>query len=288
MAAGCASGPHSWSQSSVCERELSESARLEGATWLQVLLQGFDPSSGRATSPAVDCSGTQIRWESPALSCVDPTTAKTMLPDRPLTADDVVAEAIGENTWLVWVVTNRYASGDGLGPVAIAEVYGTRISVRAIGPLRASLVRPKLRLASIGKQEFVVAEGERCASEDPSTCARAARVVPLVGKDRFHPVPVTDASGACISPAWLDLHREEKEKLESGWVRHFRLDSSLVFGAKAITVGEQVVINDLDPKDGAPPRQFRRAENDRKLTFDGERFVTDQPPLWNRMLSARE
>ena len=273
----------------MCERELaSESSSIDGLTWLQVLLQGYDPSTGRATSPAVDCSGAQVKWEQPAFSCTDPATATTLLPDRPLGADDVVAESIAPNTYLVWAITNRFASGDGLGPVAIAEVDGARVSIRAIGPLRASVVRPKLRLATSGGREFVVAEGERCASADPSSCTRSARVLPLVGKDLFRPAPITDASGACLSAAWVDLHREETEKLASGWVRRYRLDSTLAFGAKAVTVGEQVAINDLDPKDGAPPRLFRRAENERKLSFDGERFVADQPSLWQRMLSARE
>ena len=283
---GCASSPHPWSHASVCERELH--GNVERETWLQLLLQGFDPGTGRATSPAVDCSGTQVRWDAPAFECADPSTASAMLPERPLTAEDVVVEALGDETFLVWVITNRFASGDGLGPVAVAKVHGSRVTIRAIGPLRANLTRPRLRLEKVGASEFLVAEGEQCAGRDVASCTRAARVLPLAGTERFRPSPVTDAAGTCMSGAWVYLSREETEKLPSGWLRRYRLDATLAFGADSVTVGEQVAIHDLDPKDGAPPRLFRRAENDRKLVYDGIRLVADQPALWTKMMSARE
>lgn len=286
-AAACAGGQHPWSSRSLCELPL-EGAAPDGDAWLALLLRGFDPETRRATSPAVDCTGAQVRWEAPALLCADATTAKVQLPDRPLSEEDVVVTPLDERHRLVWVVTNRYATGDGLGPAAIVEVKPRKLVVRAIGALRANLVRAKLRLEPLGATEALVAEGESCASADPASCHRAARVMPLFG-DRFQPAAVTAPGGGCVGPAWFDLGREESERLASGWRRRTRLDGSLAFGPQGIAVQEQVVIHDVDPRNpSAPPRLFRRADAERLVRFEAQRLVCEEPPLWARVTAARD
>jgi hypothetical protein len=284
-ASGCAKGAHPWSRATLCEAP--STGTTEPSTWLALLLRGWDPQSRLATSPAVDCTGAQVRWDAPALLCADGATARAVLPDRPLGADDVVVEPLGEGFRLVWVITNRYASGDGLGPVAVVEVRPSKLVVRAVGHLRANVVRPRLRLEKLGAGEVLVAEGEVCASADPSSCARSARVMPLEG-ERWAPATVVGDGGTCVSPAFFHLGREEVEPLPSGWRRRYRLAASLAFDEKGAVLHEQVVVNDFDPKHpNTPERLFRRAEADAELRYDGGAFVSAGPSLWARMLAAR-
>ena len=63
------------------------------------------PAAGRATTPAVDCTGRQVRWEAPALGCDDAATARALLPDRPLGDADVVSAPISSDERLGWLVS---------------------------------------------------------------------------------------------------------------------------------------------------------------------------------------
>jgi hypothetical protein len=255
--------------------------------WLSLLLSGWDPVSRRATYPAVDCAGAQVRWAGPALRCSDGSTALAAVPDRPLGADDVVVARLGDAYRIVWIVTNRFASGDGLGPVAVVEVKPRRLIVRAIGSLRASVVRPKLRLERLGDREVLVAEGEVCGGADPSSCTRSARVMPLDG-ERYVAAAVTSASGGCVSPALFDLGREETASLPSGWKRRYRLDATLAFLPEGLRVREEVVVSDFDPRHpNAPVRPYRRADADTEVRYENGRFVAGAPSLWSKMMDAR-
>jgi hypothetical protein len=285
---GCAAGEHPWSSTALCavERGGGEEEPKETA-WLSLLLAGWDPATRRATHPAVDCTGAQVRWEGPALRCTDGSTALADVPDRPLGPDDVVVSKLGDDYRIVWIVTNRYASGDGLGPVAVVEVRPRRLIVRAIGHLRANLVRPRLRLERLGDREVLVAEGEVCSSADPSSCARSARVMPLE-RERYVAAPVTSEDGACVSPALFDLGREESASLPSGWRRRYRLDATLSFLPTTLRVKEAVVVSDYDPRHpNTPERPYRRAEAETDVRHERGRFVTASTSLWAKMLEAR-
>jgi hypothetical protein len=287
LALSCARPPHPWSDETLCQLEReSGSAEVDADAWYSLILRGYDAQTRRVTSPAVDCTGAQVRWEAPALACSDNATAKVLLPDKPLTPDDVVVSKLSEDVRIVWVVTNRYATGGGLGPVAVVEVKPYRLTVRAIGALRANTLRPKLRLEKLGAIELLVAEGEACASADPASCHRAARLMPYRG-GRFAPDWLVGESGACLSPAWIDLAREESIRLENGWRRRFALSASLVFEPAILTIQEQVVVHDIDPRQPQnPPRLFRRAQADRAIRAVDGRLVASGTPLWAKMLNA--
>lgn len=288
-ATGCATPrEHPWSDTTLCavERAAGEGEPGEPA-WLSLLLSGWDPATRRATHPAVDCTGAQVRWDGPTLRCADSATTLAALPDRPLTADDVFVARIGEAFRIVWVVTNRFASGDGLGPVAVVELKPRRLVVRAIGHLRASVVRPKLRLERLLDREVLVAEGESCGSADPSSCTRTARLMPLEG-DRYVAAPVESPDGACLAPALFDLGREDTVPLPSGWKRRYRLDATLAFVPEGVRVREAVVVTDFDPRHpNVPVRPYRRADADTDVRLERGRFVATTPSLWARMLDAR-
>jgi hypothetical protein len=279
---------HPWSDTALCAVDRpAESPEPREDAWLGLVLSGWDPATRRATTPAVDCTGAQVRWDGPALRCNDGSTALAALPDRPLVAGDVVVASFGDRYRLVWIVTTRFASGDGLGPVAVVEVMPRRLVVRAMGHLRASLVRPRLRLERLGEREVLVAEGEVCAGADPAGCTRSARLLPLDG-DWYVAAPVTSPEGACVSPALFDLGREEITALPSGWRRRFRLDATLAFLPEGLRVKEAVAVTDFDPRHpNAPVRPYRRADADTEVRYERRRFVTGGASLWARMLELR-
>jgi len=285
----CASGPHPWSGRSLCEAPIDRNAQtIDADTWFALLLRGWDPRTREVTTPAVDCTGTQVRWEAPAISCTDGSLAKTLLPSHPLGEADVVVTPYAEGIQLVWVLTGRYASGDAVGPVAIVERKRSDLVVRAAGALRGYPDRVKLRLEKTANTEMLVAEGERCSSPDPSSCQRAARLVPLRG-DRFQPEPFVSDAGSCVAPAWVDLARQETERLDSGLRRRYQLAASLAFEPSLVRISEEVLVHDLDPhKPATPPRLFRRAQADRTVSIRDGKLVATEPSLWTKVMGARE
>ena len=283
LLAACGGVQHAWSGATLCEIERPSPAEPAPDAWLALLLRGYDASTRRTTTPAVDCVGAQVRWDAPAHQCQDASTTRALLPQRPIAPEDVLVVPLGEKLRLVWVITSRYASGDALGPAAVVELRASRLQVKAVGPLRANPLRARLRLERLGDDELVVAEGERCASADPASCDRSARVLIIAG-DRLEPVAVTGEAGGCAGAAWFPLGREEQEKLQSGWTRRFRLDGSLRFAPDGLHVAQQVVVHDLDPRQpSAPPRLFRRADAEEVLPFKGRGFVSSGASLWDRM-----
>lgn len=286
VVAGCAARPHTWSGASLCELQRPGAGEVSSDTWLALLLRGYDPGTRRATSPAVECTGAQVRWDAPALLCSDGATTRAPLPDQPITEKDVVVTPLGDSLSLVWIVTNRFASGDALGPAAVVELKGDRLVARVVGSLRANPHRARLRLERVGPAEVLVAEGEQCASADPASCDRSARVV-LIEADRLRPTTVTNQAGGCLGAGWFHLGREETERLATGMTRRYRLDATLAFTPGGLTRSEQVVIHDLDPRaPAAPPRLFRRAAADDLLPLQGDRFVSTSTSLWSRMRAS--
>jgi len=236
-----------------------------------------------ATSPAIDCEGRQVTWAGPGLACADNNLAQTVLPPRPLGEEDLVVSQLGPDRQLVWVITNRYASGDAYGPVALVERTRRALLVRAQGVLRAFPGKARMRLERVGKEQLLLAEGERCGVAG-APCDRTVRILVLRG-ERFQQAAFADDKGACVLPGLVFLLREESDRLESGWRRRYELSSTLTFGAEGIAVQEQVVIRDIDPRNPtAPGRLFRRAEGDyaARLLPDG-RFLTTGTPLWAAM-----
>ncbi|MFL5246228.1 MAG: hypothetical protein ACJ79V_00270, partial [Myxococcales bacterium] len=133
--------------------------------------------------------------------------------------------------------------------------------------------------------EILVAEGERCARSDASTCHRGARLVPLRGA-RFEPEALVSDAGACVSPAWVDLSREESERLDFGR-RRFQLAASLAFEPSLIRIDEEVLVHDFDAsKPATPPRLLRRAHADRTITVSDGKMVASGQSLWMKAVNA--
>lgn len=282
----CAGAQHPWSGKDYCELAGPEAVAPGPEKWIELLLRGYDPETRKVTSPALDCTTAQIRWEAPAFACFDNALATTLLPPRPMGEADVFVSPLGDGFGIAWVITNRYASGDALGPVAVVQQKDDRLVVHALGALRAYPTNVALRIEKLGAQPVLVAEGQLCASADPASCVRSARLMPLRG-DKFSAEPLFSEVGACASPAWFDLDRRESVTLDSGWTRRHQLAASLVFGPEGLRVEEQLVVHDLDPKDKqARPRVFRKADGERTVKPVQAKLVTSGRSVWSTVVSG--
>ena len=274
--------PAGWPDSALCVANRPvEGTSPTPAEWAALLLSGLDPATRRATSPALDCAGTQVRWEGPALGCEDGTLARTALPERPIADGDVLVSPLGPGRAIVWVVTGRFASGEALGPVALVEHGQHLVRVLASGPLRAYPTRARLRLEQLGGRPVLVAEGESCPTADPAGCARAARLLAL-RDHRFVAPAVLGEDGRCLAPSWLDLVRREVRPGAAG-PEEAGLLATLAFDGAGLTVDEQVVVREAPGRDRAEARVLRRAQLQRTLRWRGEDLTTSGSPLWERM-----
>jgi hypothetical protein len=276
---GCAGSQSPPARPAICEAQRSGDGDLDASAWIALVLRGYDPTTHRATTPALDCTGAQVRWDSPALACEDGALARTALPERPLMKEDVIVSPAGPGAQLVWIVTSRFSSGDGLGPVAWVQSDRDRVAVVAVGALRANPTRARLRLETLGEKTVLVAEGDACAGRDPSTCVHSARVVPLEG-DRFVAAPLQGEEGQCLSPAWFDLTRREQRRRSGRWERS-ELSASLLFDGRGLTVDEQFVVHDLgSAPDSGVDRVLHRAQGTRTVRWEKDHLVATGRSPW--------
>jgi hypothetical protein len=281
-ASSCASAPPT---TGICRLPratpgLSKTPRPE--EWFRFLVdRGLDGGTA-------DCSGASVRWRAPA-SCQETDEPAALLPPRPFREGDLIEAHLTPTTRLVWAVTDHYASGEGLGPVALVEEGNDGFDVLAVGSLRARPGRAHLSLESLGASTYLVAEGESCAvATDPATCTRNA-VLLRKGGDRFEPATLVDHRGACVSPARFFLTRRDESSLGTGGQRRFELSATLEFQRDQLVSQEQVLVSDADPRQAdVPPTVVRRVDEARVIRALGGRLVVDDVSLWTRVRSAAQ
>lgn len=234
-----------------------------------------------------DCTGAEIWWEPPDRDCL----IKSPLLEEPkptqLREGDIYERVVSDQVRLVWIVSHRFANGDGFGPIAVVRIHRKGLEVEAIGALRLRTERVNLELWHIGKQAVVIGTGESCPDAgDRSSCRRAANVMVHFNKVLFSPM-LTYQNGRCIDEPWIELTRQEDQALDSGWNRHFELRSSLSHDNRYLVISEQVVIGDSDPDSAATPtREVRRIDTERFIHIRGPKLITRQHPLWPRVLPS--
>lgn len=260
---------------------------LRGDQWARLLMRNFTP--GIAPGNVSDCTGRAVAWREPRVRCREPADATNVIPQRPITEDDVKVTRLNSNPGLrlVWVITDRFDNGEAVGPVALAEFLQERVIVRAIGTLRTYPKRVRLRLETIGNRRVLIGEGEICENDsDLTTCRRQARLMLLRG-DRFVAEPLRTQTGRCLGPARFEFAKTWTRQLpETGWERTFELQTALQYRSVGIQVHEQVVVSDRDPRRPAvPPRIFRRAGQDRAIYIEGDTLIASDPSLWHRVTS---
>jgi hypothetical protein len=281
-ALACAGGRPAASRA-FCVLDRSASAgEPDARTWIALLLRGYDPATHRVTSPPLDCTGAQVRWEGPALRCTDGAAATTVLPERPLVPADVVTSRVSADETLVWIAATNYAAGDASGPVALVTARGRQLRVEALGVLRAYREGARLRLEDLGPTKVLVADGDYCPGADPQGCIRSSRLVPLRA-GRFTPMHLVGKDGQCVSPAWFDLSRRERRRSRGGWER-LELSAEMAFSDGLLSVEEQVVVQDVPRGDDrVPARVLHRAQSTREVRWDRGRLVAGGAPLWWRI-----
>ena len=285
---GCATTvPRSWAQNDMCPaRRVAAVEKPPADSWLSLLLEGYDPATRRATNPAVDCTGARVVWSAAAYACTDGDAARKELPLGPIAAEDVLTFPAGPGLWLTWIITGRYASGDAVGVVALAETSRgepeKRLVVRAMGALRAYPKKVKLRLQPMGMQDLLVAEGERCA-DGGAPCTWAVRLEPLQGK-RFVPEPVRGVKGECLEAALVNLKQQATARVGES-LRKTEGETSLAFEPGGVRVEESVVVQEVGRKSDVPPRLLHRAHDTRVITVEEGQLKAPSPSLWTRMAS---
>lgn len=271
---GCASRP------AICtmpKQWATDDATIRPEVWYRLLVdRGLDGAP-------CDCTGKPIAWPAPSVACREASSSSAPLPPVPFSSSDVITSASGDDAVLVWVVTERYRNGDGLGPVALVRKGRHGPEVLVSGSLRAAPGRARLSVVTIGAERFLAAAGESCASGDPRTCRRTTVLLAERG-DRFVPASFVDESGACMGPAELLEARSEVVPLSSSTKRRFDLTATLAFEGDRIVVQESVTVSDFDPTKALPPRLERRADAERVVRVNGGHLVVHDPSLWSRVV----
>jgi hypothetical protein len=276
----------------LCFSELPSTMRVVSpAVWkpealFQLLINGYDPATGRVPLPPTDCMGTPILWQDPAPGeCSVTEPEGSPLPIQPLTVDEMIVTEMRLDLKLVWAIVRRFSNGEAMGPVALVEATPRGLAVRALGTLKALPKSARLRLERIGGIEVLLVDGERCwGKDDPKLCQRMVRLMPLRG-NRFVAEPLVGLDGKCMQPANIALSRTGTQTLSSKWVRKYEFTSALTVAPDGIHIAEQIAAKDSDPKQpSAPARLFRKAQDDRLIQVNQSRMAVDRPSVWTQLL----
>ena len=278
LLAGCATAPPAPEGICRAARPRGAGTDVDSASWLSLLLHSYDPRTGQVVGGLLDCTGTPIAWQELDDTCG--ARSETALPVGKLAPSSVVVEALDDSTRLVWVAAQRFPNGDALGPLARVSIQTDALVVLATGSARSGPERVHLKLQKLNDVELAVLEGDRC---EGTACQRFARLLPQRGR-RFIPEPFRLPSGSCAGPAVLAIKRQLEKPLPSGLQRIFELESTLAFSPLQLSVHEQLLIRDRDPRQpSAPARLYRSAQDDRTVTAATDKLLVDKPSLWARL-----
>jgi hypothetical protein len=284
LSLGCREAEEPKEQPAVCVLHLPEHLAhikpdaLPARGWFQLLFKGY--RDGISEEP-VDCSGEPISWTALPDSCTDKEPpANEVLPRKQLTQQDLIIRHAGGEYWFGWAPYRRFDNGMSEGPLAIARVRKGNLEARALGNLRAYTGRARLDVRKLGEHYILVAEGEHCATKE--SCSRATRLMWL-DRQRFRTRPIRSATvRTCLGPAWFPQVEIIERKLSARWSRVLQRSVALAIDETQILVDEHVTVNDRDVEQPSlPPRLFREAQAQLRITIDGGEFLSEGQSLWN-------
>jgi len=256
--------------------------KLAAPYWFRLLLPSYDHTTGQLRRPAKDCMGQVVAWQ--PSRCGDPEPSEPLEP-TPLARKDLVVSNAGENRRIVWTIAERYANGEAIGPVAIAEFVAGGVRARSVGMLRAFPEQADLHIQKLGAGEVLVAEGSACKEGGSDDCARAVRLLPL-GKPRLAAEGIRGSGGQCLGPAWFPLQArgrvgQDRER------KKYRLQASLTYPPDgSISVHEELVVEDAsDSAREAGVAPVTRIKSDRRIWMDGTALVSNEPSLLGRWMA---
>ena len=255
---------------------------LPAAEWHALLFKNARDGVG---ADPVDCSGEPIAWPELPAGCVEDE------PDRglaghatSLASDDLVVRHAGHDYWFAWAPYRHFDGGMREGPLVIARVREGRLEVRAAGTLRAYAERLRLEVRPLGAGHVLLAHGEHCGQG--RACVRATRVMSL-DRQRFRmrPLRVTSQRG-CLGPAWFPDGERVEVQVTPGVTRVLERSFSLALGASRIDLAERVSVHDWDLAHPAlPPRLFREAQTQLRVTLREGELMTEGKSLWGAIRS---
>jgi len=272
--------------SPVCPSTLVSSERaLEADTrlllpeqWLSLLVRGVDRTTMLPPPEPYECSGRPVglEWPDEKSAAIDPRSGAKPLPSRPLTDKDMTFNEGPDGQVLVWARITQFDDGTALGPVALARWVDRGVEIRGIGTLWAPQRRARLRIEPLGDDaQMLVADGERCTSDDLKSCTHEIYLLPLVDQ-RFMQANffVDDVS---IGPARVVMTERRATTLSDGWVRRWDVQRRLRLDGNTPTISELLRIRLCDPTSKPELcREEERAEEDHRLAWQGGRFTTSR------------
>jgi hypothetical protein len=248
--------------------------------WFGLLVQGYK-ANGEFPRPTRDCRSGRVAVDLDGCGGEGPQATKVY--EGPLSDKDLVITSPSDGRRLVWVITDRMSDGQAQGPVAIAELMGKQIAVRALGTLRAYPGSVSLRLEKVRGGTVLVADGVNCQDNQPQeACDRAVRLVPLVG-DAFVPKSIVDERGNCLGSSSVQV-RASGVTVEGRKGLKYRLNSSVNFSGEGLIVREELSVDRKAPP-GAPEGSYViRQQADRQLIIRDGNLVSSTPSLLARWL----
>ena len=252
--------------------------KLPASVWYQLLFKGYRDG---ITSDLVDCSGEPIVWAALPGSCLErEPPSRERQRRRQLGQDELIVRHAGGDYWFGWAPFVAFDNGMSEGPLAIARVHHGALEVRAIGNLRAYTKRVGLEVRKLGGQHILVAEGEWCGARQ--TCARGTRLLWL-DRQRFRERPLRSSTlRSCLGPAWFPHIEVIETKLNKRWSRKLQRDVALAYQDELILVDEHISVNDYDlSQPSLPPRLFREAQAQVRVTLEGGELLSEGQSLWS-------
>lgn len=257
----------------VCEGLVSTDRALESdtrmlppAAWFGLLVPGVRRPALTAPPEPRECSGRPIAARPPG-------APGEPLPRRPLAESDLTFAPGPEGHMLVWARVEHFADGTARGPVALIRWVARGVEVRGVGTLWAPARRVRLRLEPLAAGQVLVADSERCAGDDPDSCARELQLLPLVGQ-RFVQADLREEGGAGpTGPARVATRERSDIEMRDGWVRRADVQRHVRVRDRRVTIAEELRVRECDPS--ASPelcRERLRVREDRPLTWQDGRF----------------
>ena len=261
------------------ERALEADTRvLPPAQWLSLLVRGVDRTTMLPPADPHECSNRPValEWPDEQSAAIDSRSAAKPLPPRPLTDADMTFGEGPDGQVLVWARITQFDDGTALGPVALARWVERGVEVRGIGTLWAPQRRARLRIEPLGEDaQLLVADGERCTSDDLKSCTHEIYLLPLV-EQRFMQASLF-VEDAAIGPARVVTTERRATTLSDGWIRRSDVQRRLRLNGNTTVINELIRIRLCDPT--SKPELCReefRAEEKRPLAWQDGRFTTSR------------
>lgn len=179
----------------------------------------------------------------------------------------------GNQLKLVWFRTHRFPDGNAGGPLALVRLLEDLAEVYAVGIYVGDEDRSQMRLERMGNEVVAVVEDDRCLGREPGTTCDSTLHVYSIAKGRLN--------HAITAPLERVRYATGEERGVAGKIE-YHLVSSPEYKPGQVVIIEQ--ISATDERD----RPVRKTEHELHYRYAGERFVTSDKSLWDRVFVGSE